>query len=410
MNGLEDRDHSQGSRARSSQSDHAREPEETPDEDSCQPNQPPVTAPACAPVVPAAWLPLAFALPVPRDACGDANHQGVSSAPVLAAIHTEGLSRDGNAPEAASVSILTEAALPASTKPVSALAGAHQGELALRGDWQAVGVQDQATSESARPRVQAGTPSKSQDQASLAFRGELVNLPKGLQPSGHQTGQGQHHDDRGDRSRTGLPEAAVQPAAEEVKPGSEPSIAVEAYASPTPSSGAATVPAPAQPVTPPPAPGEPARAAAAAPVADSPAVENAGSDPIRSLEFKVTEGSAPSVSLQVNDRGGRIEVAVRSADAALNQQLQSQLSSLTDRLQTRGLTMENIRTVEASHSGDLSQQFSRDQRGQDSQGHSPWPRDHQPAQQGQPHSGRDRGLFHWADEVDEQPASSRKGR
>ncbi|MCC7155316.1 MAG: hypothetical protein IT161_12140 [Bryobacterales bacterium] len=375
-----------------------------PDQDSCQPDQPPVFTPASTPVQPTAWLTLALALPAPRDiSASNIGDQVVNPAATQAATPAEGPSKDGNTLEAAPVPILAEAGLLASGKPVNTMDDARQAALTLRGDWQA--IQDQA----AKPKVQAGTLQKGQDPASLAFRGEVVNLAKAPQPNGHQAGQRQHHEAQGDKSKTGLPEAAVQPSVEDGKPGSESPKVAEAYASHSPSSGAVTAES-AQPPAPPPAPGQPARAAASAPVANQPAVDKAGSDPIRSLEFKVTERNAPSVSLQVNDRGGRIEVAVRSADAALNQQLQSQLSSLTDRLQTRGLTMENIRTVEAPHSGDLSQQFSRDQRGQDSQGHSPWPRDHQPAQQGQPHSGRDRGLFRWADEVDEQPASSRKGR
>lgn len=279
---------------------------------------------------------------------------------------------------------------------------------------------------------------KGQPKAELAFQSDVVELtvaapagnPGGARPKTGQaalpsnprqpqSGIPQELSEKQEASRqtAGVERAGqklpeIQPARPELDTGS---------AGVAPSSAhpgqAHTVPAPtpatenfAMPAATPQTPLEPSRLAAAAAGPEPVSIEKSSSEPLQSMEFKITERNSPGVSLQVNDRGGRIEVTVRSADAALNQQLQSQLSILTDRLQTRGLAMENIRTIESAHAGDLTQQFQRDSRGQDAPSHSPWHRGQHSSQQGSDHQGRDRGLFRWSDEVDEQPAFRRKGR
>ena len=318
--------------------------------------------------------------------------------------------------------------------------------MTLQGAWEAVNHQVLSTAEAPSRSAPAQEQQSSQASEELAFRGEVVELAgakladslpqakpsvpdgpaagvtaeKALGQTGQQTsGQDNPSGDapqpepaRDDRSKVRTQDVPMRAAPQGVRivdSASQSRPAAESPASLTPPPAPRTSPEASRPVAPPPAPGAGARAAASAPI-EQPQVDNQSTESVHSLEFKISERNAPAVSLHVNDRGGRIEVAVRSADSALTQQLQSQLSSLTEKLETRGLAMENIRTVESKHSGDLSQGFNREQRGQDSQGHSMWHKDSQPTPQGQPQSGRDRGLFRWADEVDEEPATSRKGR
>ena len=56
--------------------------------------------------------------------------------------------------------------------------------------------------------------------------------------------------------------------------------------------------------------------------------------------MKLAGGDDTNVSVQVRERAGKIEVAVRSGDSRLNRSLQSNLSDLVARLDNRGYKTE----------------------------------------------------------------------
>jgi hypothetical protein len=72
-----------------------------------------------------------------------------------------------------------------------------------------------------------------------------------------------------------------------------------------------------------------------------PAIDSAARPAIaRQISLKLAGADATNVDVQVRERAGRIEVAVRAGDSELNKSLQSDLGDLVSRLENRGFKTE----------------------------------------------------------------------
>jgi hypothetical protein len=163
----------------------------------------------------------------------------------------------------------------------------------------------------------------------------------------------------------------AKPAAKDAKPGVEmpatdiPSRAVQATASRETSA-------------------EPAASkvskAEQAPLEPKPVVP---AQPARQIALRVSDGESSNVDVQVRERAGKVQVAVRTTDSQLSQSLQSDLGDLVSRLESKGYKTEAWTAAGFQHSAAPTPGASANTGAQSEQSGSGGGSQHQPQQQQQ---------------------------
>jgi len=122
---------------------------------------------------------------------------------------------------------------------------------------------------------------------------------------------------------------------------------------------------------------EPSQAPAVSPETEVPSA--AQSQPIHEISLRLAGTASSHVDVQVAERSGKVQVAVRTADQDLAKSLQGNLGELTARLEEKGFRTEAWTPIAASHGGWAVRQPATSA---DSQSHP----DSSGSQGGQPHS------------------------
>jgi hypothetical protein len=91
-------------------------------------------------------------------------------------------------------------------------------------------------------------------------------------------------------------------------------------------------------------------AAPASPVSEPAEAERATAQPLQSIDLHLDDDAQNKVSLRLTDRGGHIEVTVRSSDSSLVRSMQGGVSQLSEKIAQQGYKVESS-TTESAHSG-----------------------------------------------------------
>ena len=178
--------------------------------------------------------------------------------------------------------------------------------------------------------AEAGVPTSAEDRPAPSLRGSAssVGQPK-PQPAAQER---QATEDREPPKDQTVPRTDQDaPAARDAKLGATMGQLVESAPQTVEASG------------PRPIPNEPAKAAPTLTkeITQEPASDSTARPAIaRQISLKLTGADATNVDVQVRERAGRIEVAVRTGDSELNKSLQSELGDLVSRLENRGFKTE----------------------------------------------------------------------
>jgi hypothetical protein len=109
--------------------------------------------------------------------------------------------------------------------------------------------------------------------------------------------------------------------------------------------------------------------------------------PIREISFRLAAASA-SVDVQVAQRGGKVQVAVRTADQDLAQSLQTNLGELVGRLEDKGFKAETWAPIAAPHGSAAVREPSNSANSQNQSEHSAYQGGQQDQRQGQRESNQ----------------------
>lgn len=109
--------------------------------------------------------------------------------------------------------------------------------------------------------------------------------------------------------------------------------------------------------------------------------------PIREISFRLAAASA-SVDVQVAQRGGKVQVAVRTADQDLAQSLQTNLGELVGRLEDKGFKAETWAPMAAPHGSAAVREPSNSANSQGQSDHSAYQGRQQDQRQGQHESNQ----------------------
>jgi hypothetical protein len=136
--------------------------------------------------------------------------------------------------------------------------------------------------------------------------------------------------DRPDTLAPDIPNAGAAPSAQAIMP--------HAATAPIHPNSVPTLSAAAPRSAPPADPAPIARAMSAAPL--SPAIEDAGPQPVRELSIRISDGTSRVADVRITDRAGEVRVSVRSADPELNTSLRDGLSGLASQLDRHPVSSE----------------------------------------------------------------------
>ena len=161
-----------------------------------------------------------------------------------------------------------------------------------------------------------------------------------------------------------------------------------------PGANAAALTQTPEPATPSDPHSQPAACAAAAPVVPNADPHSSPvSQPVREVSLRLAvggpESSSASVDVQLAERAGRVQVAVRTADQDLAKSLQGNLSDLVGRLEEKGLKTEAWTPALGQHGGLALQEASSSSANQDAS-HRSGSQDTPPDSRGQHQSGQRR--------------------
>jgi hypothetical protein len=121
--------------------------------------------------------------------------------------------------------------------------------------------------------------------------------------------------------------------------------------------------------------------------------------PIREISFRLAAASA-SVDVQVAQRGGKVQVAVRTADQDLAQSLQTNLGELVGRLEDKGFKAESWTPIAAPHGSAAVREPSSSANSQNQSDHSADQGRQQDQRQGQ-HQSNQRQQERWKMQFEE---------
>ena len=116
---------------------------------------------------------------------------------------------------------------------------------------------------------------------------------------------------------------------------------------------------------------------------DSPGREATASQPIREISFRLAAAST-NVDIQVAQRAGKVQVAVRTSDQELSESLQANLGDLVGRLQDKGFRTETWTPVTAQHGSAAASEPSQSGHNDSPAGDSGWGGGQQQQQQRHP--------------------------
>jgi len=178
--------------------------------------------------------------------------------------------------------------------------------------------------------AEAGVPTSAEDSPAPSLRGSASSAGQPKPQPAVQERQATE-DRETPKDQTGPRPDKDAPAARDAKQGATMGQRVESATQTVEASG------------PRPIPNEPAIAAPILPkeINQEPAIDSTPRPALaRQISLKLTGADATNVDVQVRERAGRIEVAVRTGDSELNKSLQSDLGDLVSRLENRGFKTE----------------------------------------------------------------------